>query len=138
MRARSVELGRRSATATGAIVTDMEISRRLTAADCARRCTVALGGSCGSDASHQPTNRLLVPLSSDGERHEQNALFGAVQRFDEFGHSSIRRLDLTMEELGDDIVICCSNRWGLSVILRQRADKVAVRVRSLDVSYAPL
>ena len=55
----------------------------------------------------------------------KNALFGVVDRFDQFGHGGIRRLDLTMEELGDDIVICRRNRWRLSVVLRQRSNKLA-------------
>src|SRR5207253_903048 len=78
----------------------------------------------------------LSPMTERGMN--RNALLGAVQRFDEFGHSGIGRLDLTMEELGDDIVIGSGYRRRLSVILRQRSDKISVRVRSFDVGHALL
>src|SRR6267142_22497 len=107
MRVRSVRRRRRSVTVLGTIVTDMDTFGHLRAADHARLCTVASGSNCGSDASHQPTNRLLMPLSDDGERHEQERAIWRCLSLDQFGPSGIRRPDFTMEEIGDDIVLSC-------------------------------
>src|SRR5450755_1763120 len=78
MRVRSMWPRRRSVTAPGTIVTDMDTFRYLKAADHARLSTVVSEGNCGSDATRQPTNRSLMPLSDDGERHEQERTYLAL------------------------------------------------------------
>src|SRR5882724_12807616 len=134
MRVRSVRRRRRSVTAPGTIVTDMDSFRHLKAADHARLSTVVSEGNYGS---RQPTNHSCLPPMTERGMNK-NALFGVVYCFDQFGHSGIRRPDLTMEEFGDDIVICCCNRWRLSVILRQRSNKLTARVRRFDIGHALL
>src|SRR5450755_1809931 len=118
MRSRSVVRGRRSATAIGAMVTDMDTSRSRD------RATTPERYPCPSPAMERGTG--------------QQRLLGAVDRLDELGHGRLRGLDLTMEELGDDVVIGSGNSRRLGVVLRQRSEELAVGVGGLDVGDALL